>query len=170
MRAVRLLGLEGRVWGVAADAAMIPFRDSWFNVVAAVHSIRDFSSIEVLVAAVREMKRVVKRGGYVVLIENLPIARNEPQRNHLKLRSIRAKLFKNELGYLSKEKLLMIINEVGFKDIEVKVMDYGLCSTPAIFYIGEELVQRGVDPALIDEFRETVRALEKWGKYRPQRS
>ena len=43
------------------------------------------------------MKRVVKPGGYVVLIENLPIARNQAQENHLQLRRIRAQVVKNEL-------------------------------------------------------------------------
>jgi len=167
LEAVRLLGLEGKVWGVAADATATPFRNSGFDIATTVHSIRDFGDVGVLVAAVREMKRVVRRGGYVVLVENLPIARNEPQRNHLRLHSLRTKLIKNELRYLSKEELMGIVNEVGFKDVEVKVMDYGLCSTPAIFYIGKEHAQRGMDSTLINEFKEVVNAIKKVGEASP---
>ncbi len=167
LEAARLLGLEGKVWGVAADAAKMPFRDSWFDVAAAVHSIRNFVDVRMLVGAVREMKRVVKRGGYVVLVENFPIARNEPQRNHLKLHSIRVKLIESELRYFSEDELAEIVNEAGFKDIEAKVVDYGLCSTPAIFYVGKEHVQRGVDPALIDEFREVTQAIKRVGEASP---
>ena len=68
---MRLLGLEKRVWSVVADARMLSFSDSKFDILAAVCSIRDFSSIEVLIAAIKEMKRVIKQGGYVVLIECL---------------------------------------------------------------------------------------------------
>ncbi len=50
MKAVKLLGLEGRVLGLAADATAMPFRDSVFDYAVAAHSIRDFSSIEVLEA------------------------------------------------------------------------------------------------------------------------
>ncbi len=52
-----------------------PFRDSWFDVAAAVHSIRNFGSVEAVRTAVKEMKRVVKPGGYVILVENIPVAK-----------------------------------------------------------------------------------------------
>ena len=100
---MKSLGLEGKVLGVSADATSLPLRDSSFDVAVMAHSVRDFVSIEALVRAVKEMKRVVKVGGYVVLIENLPIAKNRAQENHLRLRSIRTKFIKNELRYLSKE-------------------------------------------------------------------
>ncbi len=42
MEAVRLLELEGKVWSVATDVTKMPFRDSWFDLTAAVHPIRNF--------------------------------------------------------------------------------------------------------------------------------
>jgi len=167
LEAVRLLKLEGRVYGVAADAAKMPFRDSWFDVAAAVHSVRNFGSIEVVKATVKEMKRVVKPGGYVILVENIPTAKSELQRNHLRLHSLRVRFIKSELSYLSKEELTEIINEMEFKDVEVKVVDYGLCSTPAIFYIGKEQAEKGGDPVVISEFREVTQAIRRVGEASP---
>jgi len=165
--AVKLLGLEGRVWGIAADATKMPFRDSWFDFAAAVHSIRNFGNVEAVKTAVKGMKRVVKPEGYVILVENIPVARNELQRNHLRLHSLRVRFIKSELRYPSKEELIEIVNEIGFKDVEVKVVDYGLCSTPAIFYIGKEHTQKDVDPELVDEFKNVMQAIRKVGEASP---
>ncbi len=73
------------------------------------------------------------------------------------------KFIESEPRYFSGDELAEVVNEAGFKDIGVKVVDYGLCSTPAIFYVGKEHVQRGVDPALIDEFGEVTQAIKEWG-------
>ena len=167
LEVVRLLGLGGRVWGMAADATKMPFRDSRFDVAAAVHSIRNFGSVEAVKTAVKEMKRVVKPGGYVILVENIPVAKNELQRNHLRLHSLRVRFIKSELRYLSEEELVGIVNENEFKDVEVKVVDYGLCSTPAIFYIGKEQAKGNVDPALISEFKEVTQAIRRVGEISP---
>lgn len=167
VKAVKSLGLEGKVLGVSADATSPPLRDSSFDVAVTAHSVRDFVSIDALVRAVKEMKRVVKVGGYVVLIENLPIAKNRAQENHLRLRSIRTKFIKNELRYLSKEELLRITYEAGFKDVEIKVVNYGLCSTPAIFYLSKEHIKEGVDPLIIKEYEEVIKSIKEIGEESP---
>ncbi len=113
------------------------------------------------------MKRVVKPGGYVVLIENLPIAQNQAQENHLQLRRIGAQVVENELGYLNKQELLDLVNKTGFKDMKVKIVDYNLCSTPAIFYISEEHIQKGIDPGLVVEYKKITQAIKKNGEVSP---
>lgn len=47
--------------------------------------------------------------------------------------------------------------------MEVKVVDYGLCSTLAVFYIGKEQAKGNVDPALISEFKEVTQAIRRVG-------
>ncbi len=51
----------------------------------------------------------------------------------MRLPSLRVRLIKSELRYLSKEELMENSQRDWFKDVEVKVVDYGLCFTPAIF-------------------------------------
>ena len=66
-----------------------------------------------------------------------PIARNEPQRNHL----IRAKFIENKLGYLN--------NKIELKDVEIKAVNCGSCSILTIFYIGKEHIRNNITYLLL---------------------
>ncbi len=161
--AMKLLGLAGRVQGVRCNAVKLPFKDSSFNVVVAVHSLRNFQDTCAIVGALREMKRVVVRGGLVVLVENLPEVRSRRQEIHLKLHSIRVEILGDELPYLSKNELIELVGEVGFRDLEVEVRDYGLCSTPVIFHVDEGKLS-GLEEELVGEYRRAIELVRVFGE------
>jgi len=74
---VRELNLIDKVTGVKADARHIPFKQGSFTFAASVHAIRNFQDYSSIEAAIREMKRVVVKGGNVVVVESLPVAKNK---------------------------------------------------------------------------------------------
>ncbi len=163
-RAMELLGLSHKVQGVRADACRTPFRDSCFNVATAAHCIRNFRSTNDIIGAIREMKRIVRNNGYVVIVENLPEARNKLQEAHLKLHSIRVKLLRDELDYFSKEELLKIINRVGFKDVQVKIINYNLCATPTLFYVDAKKLHGEAKDSMLEEYERTIQFVRKHGE------
>lgn len=163
-RALELLGLSHKVQGVRADACRTPFRDSCFDIATAVHCVRNFRSTNDIIGAIKEMKRIVRNNGYVVIVENLPEARNELQEAHLKLHSIRVKLLRDELDYFSREELVEMVNRVGFKDVQAKIVDYNLCSTPALFYVDAKKLHGKAKDSTLEEYERTIHFVRKHGE------
>jgi len=161
--AMRKLGLSAKVQGVRADAARIPLKSSSFDVVAAVHSIRNFKSLEEVAITVREMRRVVKPSGFVALVENAPCAKSRAQEVHLKLHEARVKALRDELRYFSVEELLELVSEAGFRDAEVEILDCELCATPQILYLPEKL-RGNLNPQTVREYEEAVEEARRIGE------
>ncbi len=65
-----LLTLEGRVSGVRGSAAALPFDAGSFDLASCVHAIRNFRSAAEVKALVREARRVLKKGGSLVIVES----------------------------------------------------------------------------------------------------
>lgn len=112
---LRELGLFDRVLGVKSDARRVPFKSSSFTVAATVHAIRNFQNKLCIETVLREMKRVVVKGGSVILVESLPVARTKAQEAHLQMFRCKAKYTSGELNYLPNEELLEMLQKVGFK-------------------------------------------------------
>jgi len=162
-KAMKLLKLDHKVQGIRTNAIKTPFKDSYFDVTITVHSLRNFHSINEIVQAIREMKRITKENKYIFIVENLREAKNVKQRIHLKLHSLRVRLLHDELNYFSKEELIRIVNNVGFKDIEIKIVNYNLCSTPVIFYINQEKYNR-IENNILNEYKKTIKLVRRIGE------
>jgi len=65
-----LLGIPRLVSGLRASATSFPFAKGQFDLVASVHSIRNFGSKEEIRSFFREAKRVLCKGGQLVVVES----------------------------------------------------------------------------------------------------
>jgi len=130
------VGLFDRVMGVRADVRRLPFNESSFDGAVAVHSIRNFKDMITIKTAIEEMKRVVVEGGSVIIAESLPVARNKAQEAHLQMSECKARYTTGELRYLERDELVGMFEGAGFREIEVRELDYNLSAAPPLFYIG----------------------------------
>jgi ubiquinone/menaquinone biosynthesis C-methylase UbiE len=163
------LDLCDRLVGVKADALNIPFKESSFTVAAAVHSIRNFQDKNSIERALEEMKRVVAKGGSVMVVESLPTARTKAQEAHLQMFQCKVKYGSGELNYLEEEELLQMFQKVGFREIESKKLNYDLSAAPPLFcldYYVSSLNEREKDEAR-KAYEEAVNAIREWGEASP---
>lgn len=133
------LNLVGKVSGLKSSAALMPFKSSKFTVAAAVHSIRNFQNKETIKAALQEMKRVVVKGGSVILAENTSNPHNKAQEAHLQMFNCKVKYATGELAYPQKEELTEWFQNAGFRRIEIKELNYNLSATPPLFCLDYHL-------------------------------
>jgi ubiquinone/menaquinone biosynthesis C-methylase UbiE len=163
------LDLCGRVLGIKADAGSIPFKESSFTVVAAVHSIRNFQNRNSIEKALEEMKRVVVKGGSVIVAESLPAARTKAQEAHLQMFQCKVKYSSGELNYLEEGELLEMLQKVGFREIESKKLDYNLSAAPPLFcldYHVSSLNESERDNAR-KAYEKAIKAVKEWGEASP---
>ncbi|MCZ2855859.1 MAG: methyltransferase domain-containing protein [Candidatus Bathyarchaeota archaeon] len=166
---IRELNLVDKVLGVKSDGGRLPFRSGSFSAATTVHAIRNFKDYSSIENAIKEMKRVVLKGGSVILVESLPIARTKAQEAHLQMFRCKVKHTYGELDYLSKDKIEGIFQNVGFKKLEVKELDYNLSAAPPLFCIDPYL------PSLPRSKREEAKRaydraasmVSKWGEVSP---
>ena len=64
------MGASGRISEVRASASSMPFGEACFDVVASVHSIRNFKSKGEVLSFFREAKRLLKEEGRLVVVES----------------------------------------------------------------------------------------------------
>lgn len=166
---MRELNLVDKATGVKSDSRHLPFKQGFFNFATSVHAIRNFQNHSAIEAAIREMERVVVNGGKVVVVESLPIAKNNAQEAHLEMFRCKVKYTSGELDYLPREKIVRMFQNVGFRQIEVEELDYNWSAAPPIFRIEPYL------PSLPSSERKNAqRAFEKaaanvkkWGEVSP---
>ena len=161
-KALILLGIRQWVSGIRANASKIPFKDGYFDLAAMVHSMRNFKSKEEIIRTLKEMKRVVRNGGYVVIVENLPVSLDLKQYLHSKLHNIRIHVLGDELPYPNINELLRMVNYVGFRDIDISIVDHGLNATPAIYYISPS--NSKFNKNLFGNYVETVKMIRLYGE------
>lgn len=129
------LNLVDKVLGVKSDGGRLPFKPGSFSVATTVHAIRNFRDHLSIENAIKEMKRVVSKGGNVILVESLPVAHNKAQEAHLQMFKCKANHVRGDMDYLPKDKIEGIFQKVGFKKLEVKELDYNLSAAPPLFCI-----------------------------------
>lgn len=166
---LRELNLFDRVLGVKSNARRVPFKLSSFTVAAAVHSVRNFQNKLCIETALREMKRVVVKGGSVILVESLPIARTKAQEAHLQMFRCKVKYTSGELDYLPKEELVEMFQKAGFKKIEVKELDYNWSATPPWFCIEYHLssLTENERREAREAYDRAINMISKWGEVSP---
>jgi len=164
------LDLSNKVLGVKSDARRIPFKKSSFTVATAVHSIRNFQNKTCIEIALEEMKRVVVKGGNVVIVESLPMARTKAQEAHLLMFKCKVKYTTGELDYLPKEELVEMFKNIGFKKIEAKELNYNLSAAPPLFcldrYLSSSLKESERKEAK-EAYDKAIDMIKKWGEASP---
>jgi len=166
---MRELNLANRVMGVKSDAKNLPFKSGSFTLTASVHAIRNFADYQSIEASIEEMKRIVAKGGNVIVVESLPVARNKAQEAHLEMFKCKVKYAWGELDFPTKENIVRMFQKVGFKDVEVKELDYNWSVAPPVFCINHYL------PSLPNSERKkakkaydkAVNMISKWGEVSP---
>lgn len=163
------LNLPGKVSGIRSDARHIPFKGSSFNVAVAVHSIRNFPNKRCIERTLQEMKRVVAKGGNVVIVENLPVARTKAQEAHLRMFRCKVKYTSGELDFLSEGELVDMFHNAGLNEIETKELNYDWNAAPPLFYIDcylTSLAERERKEAK-EAYEKAINMIRKWGETSP---
>ncbi len=163
------LNLHKRVVGVKADATRLSFKDSSFDIAATVHAIRNFPNKDSIARAIQEMKRIVVKGGRVILVESLPLARNKAQEAHLQMFRCKVKYTFGELDFMPEEEVVGMFQSVGFNDLEVKELDYNLSTAPPLFCIDPYLpkLPKSQREEAQKAYEEAAKMIKKWGDASP---
>lgn len=99
----------------------------------------------------------------MVVVENIPAARNKAQQAHLAMYRCKCNYSSGDTYYFTKEKLLKIFKDAGLKEIHVEVVDYNLSATPPIFYLDtSRLKKEQIDKAQSD-YSAAVSMIRKYG-------
>jgi SAM-dependent methyltransferase len=161
------LQLNNRVAGVKGNAAAMLFRDETFDVASSVHAIRNFQDVTAIHAAFKEMKRVTKKGGRVIVVETIPSARNKPQEAHIKMFNCKVKYSQGELPYLTEEKLTDLLKDVGLNVSKTKKTDFNLSVAPPYFLFNAASVPEEQRAEAVREYNDAVATIKKYGETSP---
>jgi len=161
------LKLEPKVLGLKADAQKIPLREGSVTKAVAAHSVRDFQDKEIIRNSIREMNRVVSKGGEIAIVESMPIAKNKSQEAHLAIFECRRKYTHYELMYFTQKELLDVFREVGIKQVQTKIVDHNLSATPPIFCLNTSLLEKEQVEKAKREYSKALSLIKKHGENSP---
>jgi ubiquinone/menaquinone biosynthesis C-methylase UbiE len=161
------LDLRHKVMGLKADAQAIPMKDYSVNKAVAIHCIRNLQNKQAIQNTMREMYRVLSKGGEMTVAENIPIARNSSQKAHLAFYKCKCKYSLGDLFYFSEEEILEIFSNAGMRDVDVKVVDYNLSAAPPIFYLDTSLLKKEQIEKAQKEYADAVCMVKKHGETSP---
>lgn len=161
---ISLLGLENRVYGIRANSIKLPIRN-FFKVIAFIHSIRNFGSEKLILQALKETRKFMSSEGRVVVVENLPIAKNKSQEAHLKMYYCKTRYVSSEHYYFSLLKLLNLVEKAGFKNINLKILDLNLSSSPPYFYPRVSYLKNNKE--IQEKYEEAIEMIKKYGEVSP---
>jgi ubiquinone/menaquinone biosynthesis C-methylase UbiE len=126
----RLMEVSGRVSGIRASAAWMPLKGEHFDLVASVHSIRNFGSNVEIKSFFGEAKRVLGEGGRLIVVESdFEVGGFQAYKSFY---SMRARLGW-ELGLPSVSALFDWLEEAGFADVSKESLATGLKYAPVYF-------------------------------------
>jgi ubiquinone/menaquinone biosynthesis C-methylase UbiE len=154
----RLLEVSEKVFGTRGSAAHLPFGEGSFDAVTAVHAIRNFNDLEEIKRFLAEARRVLKKGGRVVLVESdLDVGDCRAYRAFYDLRI--------KVGWESKlplaEETIEFLRTNGFSKIRQQVLDSHLKYAPVYFPFDRSL--KGMEK----QYRSAKRLLVKEGEKHP---
>lgn len=121
-----IMGLSGRISGVRASATSIPFGAGRFDLVASVHSIRNFRSGDEIRSFFGEASNVLKEGGRLLVVESDVSAAGPAYRAFY---SMRIKLG-FELTLPSVSEMVRWLRDWNFSEVSQESLDTGLRYAP----------------------------------------
>jgi len=161
------LKLARKIQGLKADMQSVPLKDYSIDKAVAVHCIRNFQNQQVMQNALREMNRVLSKEGEMIIVENIPIARNKAQEAHLAMYKCKCNYSSGDVYYFSKEELLRMFRNVGLRETHVEVVDYNLSATPPIFYLDTSHLSKGQIEKAQRKYIEAVDMIREHGETSP---
>jgi len=161
------LKLTDKIQGWKADAQSIPLKDHSVNKTVAVHCIRNFRNKQAIQNALREMNRVLMKEGEIIIVENIPIARNKSQEAHLAIFRCKCNYSPSDIYYFSQEELLKIFRNAGLKEVRVEVVDYNLSAAPPIFYLDPSRLKKEQREKARRDYIAAVDMIKKYGETSP---
>lgn len=166
---LRELNLVDRVLGVKSNAVRLPFKSFSFSVTTTVHAIRNFQNYRSIETAIKEMKRVVVKGGSVIVVESLPIAQTRAQEAHLKMFRCKVKYALGELDFLPKDEMVEMFQRVRFKKNKVKELNYNWSAAPPLFWIDHYLpsLPENEREEAKEAWNEAMKMVNKWDEVSP---
>jgi len=161
------LQLDHEVFGVKGSGAIMPFKNETFSIASSVHAIRNFQDLETIRNAFKEMKRVTKGGGRVIVVETLPLARNNTQEAHMKMFNCKVKYNRGELPYLAERELRSLLESSGLRISRIKAFDFNLSVAPPYFFLNISTLPEEQRAEAVREYNEAVEAVRKYGETSP---
>lgn len=155
------LGLKNRVIGIKAEGTDIPFKDNYFDIVFTIHAIRNFKNGEEIINTLKEMKRVVKSNGRIIVVENLPVAKNIQQENYLRVYELKKEHFRGEIGFFTEKELIKFFKEAGIEDLKIEIIDLNYDASPPLFD------SNSLPEEKKDEYTKIVDNIQKYGIFQP---
>jgi len=161
------LKLTRKIQGLKAHGQSVPLKDHSIDKAVAVHSFRNFRNPQVIQNALREMNHILSKEGEMIIVENIPIARNKAQEAHLAMYKCKCNYSSGDVYYFSKEELLRIFRNAGLKETHVEVVDYNLSATPPIFYLDTSHLSNEQIEKAQRKYIEAVDMIRKHGETSP---
>jgi len=160
---MRELTLRDRIFGVKGNAALMPFNGT-FSAVVSVHGIRNFPDKATLQQALKEMKRVTRKGGRVIVVESLPVAVTKAQEAHLKMFNCKVKYSSGDMSFFAEKELINFFENADLKEYHTKTIDFNLSAAPPFFFLNILNLPEEKRARAEKEYSEAVQAVKKWGE------
>jgi ubiquinone/menaquinone biosynthesis C-methylase UbiE len=161
------LKLTRKIQALKAHVQSIPLKDHSIDKAVAVHCIRNFQNQQIIQNALREMNRVLSKEGEMIIVENIPTARNKAQEAHLAMYKCKCDYSSGDVYYFSQEELLEMFRTVGLRETHVEVVDYNLSATPPIFYLDTSRLNKRQMEKAQSKYIAAVDIVKKYGETSP---
>ena len=160
------LGLDQAI-GLRANAAMVPLEDGKFTLAVSVHALRNIGNVSIIVDMLKEMRRITRVGGRVIVAENLPVARTKAQEAHLRFFNLKTRLVRGDRPYYSEAEMVGMFEEAGLEISRRTVLDFGLSAAPPIFSLDAARYSPTEKASIEEEFEAVVEMIHKHGESSP---
>lgn len=165
--AMDALELGGSTSGLRADATRTPFMEEAFTLAASSHALRNVGDEAIIVDMLGEMCRVTRKGGRVVVAENLPEAKTKAQEAHLRLYVLKTRLVRGDRPYRSEEDVVGIFEEAGLDISRREIIDFGLSAAPPIFALDTVRLSPTEKASIEEEYQAAVEMIQRHGESSP---
>lgn len=155
----KLLKVDGRVSGTRASATNLPFGKESFDVIAAVHAIRNFQNTIELRIFFSEAFGALKKGGLMILVESDFGDENYPA--YTEFYRLRTRVGW-ELELPAPAELVGWLKKSGFARVSEQILDTGLKYAP-VYFPFDAVLMKGMEK----QYKDAVRLLEAEGERHP---
>lgn len=161
---MRALELDGKVMGERSSAERIPFRDGSFSLTVSVHALRNIRDRPTIINTLKEMHRVTRKGGRVIIAENLPEARTKAQEAHLRMFEVQTRYVRGDNPLHTETEVIEMFKEAGMTPIRKQIFDFNLSATPPIFALNINSLPEELRENAETNYLEAVEMIRKYGE------